>query len=154
MMLRNITRPYQIPFRIMVPQGVEGLLVPVAASATHLGFSSIRLEPTWMAMGQAAGVAAHFALQSGVALRDVEIDKMQRTLLDQGQVLTYFTDVDPHDPAWKAVEYFGTRGFFPDYAAHLHEPGSRATAKEWLAIAEPSLHVAAGGSYLTRAELA
>jgi len=154
LMLRNITRPYQIPYRIIVPERVEGLLVPVAASTTHIAFSSIRLEPTWMAMGQAAGVAAHLALQSGVSLRDVDIDRMQRILLDQGQVLTYFSDVDAQDPAWKALQYFGTRGFFRDYSAQSHEPVSRATAADWLAAAQLSLHISSsGGHYLTRGEL-
>src|SRR4029450_5404105 len=62
----DCARPYQIPYRIIVPKDVEGLLVPVAASTTHLAFSSIRLEPTWMAMGQAAGIAADLALDGGV----------------------------------------------------------------------------------------
>ncbi|MCI0432811.1 MAG: FAD-dependent oxidoreductase, partial [Gemmatimonadetes bacterium] len=49
-MLRNITQPYQIPYRIIVPEEVDSLLAPVAASTTHVAFSSIRLEPTWMAL--------------------------------------------------------------------------------------------------------
>mgnify|MGYP003675366398 CR=1 FL=1 len=58
LMLDKLTHPYQIPYGIIVPQGVDGLLVPVAASTTHVAFSTIRLEPTWMALGQAAGIFA------------------------------------------------------------------------------------------------
>ena len=43
--------PYQIPYRIMLPRKTDGLIVPVAASTTHVAYSSIRLEPTWMALG-------------------------------------------------------------------------------------------------------
>jgi hypothetical protein len=54
LMEKELTKPYQIPYRIIVPEEVEGLLVPVAASTTHVAFSTIRMEPTWMAIGQAA----------------------------------------------------------------------------------------------------
>ena len=58
LMLDEFTQPYQLPYRVMVPKRVDGLLVPVAASATHVAFSTIRMEPTWMALGQAAWTAA------------------------------------------------------------------------------------------------
>jgi hypothetical protein len=86
-MLKAITRPYQIPYRIMVPQKIDGLLVPVAASTTHVAFSSIRLEPTWMALGQAAGVAAHVAIERSVQPRNVPIGEVQTILRKQRQVL-------------------------------------------------------------------
>ena len=47
--LGHITRPYTVPYGVMVPQKVDGLLVPVAVSATHLGFGTLRMEPCWMA---------------------------------------------------------------------------------------------------------
>jgi hypothetical protein len=86
-MLADITRPYRIPYRIMVPKKLNGLLAPVAASTTHVAFSSIRMEPTWMALGQAAGNAAHVALTHGVELRDVPIGEVQALLRKQGAVL-------------------------------------------------------------------
>ncbi len=88
-MLDHITRPYEIPYRIMIPKRVDGVIVPVAASTTHVGFSSIRLEPTWMALGQAAGVAAHLAIERSVAPRKVDRAELQRILLSQGQVLKH-----------------------------------------------------------------
>lgn len=86
-MLASLTRPYQIPYRIMLPERPDGLLVPVAASASHVAYSSIRMEPTWMAMGQAAGVAAHLAIDHDCACSDVPVSELQRILVDQGQVL-------------------------------------------------------------------
>lgn len=88
-MLDHITRPYEIPYRIMIPKTVDGLIVPVSASTTHVAFSSIRMEPTWMALGQAAGVAADLAIENSVAPRDVPIDTLQETLVAQGQVLRH-----------------------------------------------------------------
>ena len=87
-MLGKITKPYQIPYRIMVPKKVNGLIVPVPASTTHVAFSSVRLEPTWMALGQAAGVAAHLAIAHEVELRAVPVKEMQAELIKQGAVLT------------------------------------------------------------------
>ena len=81
------TRPYQIPYRIMIPEQVDGLIVPVAASTSHVAFSSIRMEPTWMALGQAAGVAAHLALVRNLQPRAVPIRQLQEILRRQGQVL-------------------------------------------------------------------
>ena len=86
-MLDHITRPYQIPYRVMIPESLDGMIVPVAASATHIAYSSIRMEPTWMAMGQAAGTAAHLALEFGCALRAVPIASLQELLRESGQVL-------------------------------------------------------------------
>lgn len=96
-MLDHITRPYEIPYRIMTPKRIDGLIVPVAASTTHVGFSSIRMEPTWMALGQAAGTAADLAVELGVRPRDVPIPTLQERLLRQGQVLRHVAS-QPPDP--------------------------------------------------------
>jgi hypothetical protein len=131
LMLDKFTQPYQIPYRIMVPREVDGLLVPVAASATHVAFSTIRLEPTWMALGQAAGVAAHLSIAGNTAPRAVDIDRLQRILVGQGQVIAYFKDIDHQDPAYAALQYFGAKGLFKDYFARSREGLTPAVAEEW-----------------------
>lgn len=88
-MLDHITRPYEIPYRIMLPQTIDGLIVPVAASTTHVAFSSIRMEPTWMALGQAAGVAAHLAIEHQCSPRNIPIHELQNQLAQDGQVLKH-----------------------------------------------------------------
>lgn len=135
MMLKEYTNPYQIPYGVIVPKSIDGLLVPVAASTTHIAFSSIRLEPTWMALGQAAATAAHVAMRDDVDVRDVDINEVQAELLAQGQVLTYFRDIDHSDPAYAALQYFGTKGFFRDYLARSSEPVTRETCRRWLELA-------------------
>ncbi|MFO1022895.1 MAG: FAD-dependent oxidoreductase [Planctomycetales bacterium] len=86
-MLRKITQPYQLPYRIMIPKTVDGLIVPVAASTTHVAFSSVRLEPTWMALGQAAGLAADLALKHQVPPRNIPLPELQQELRTQHAVL-------------------------------------------------------------------
>ncbi len=134
-MLDNLTRPYQLPYRIMVPEAVDGLIVPVAASTTHVAFSTVRVEPTWMALGQAAGTAAHLAIAGDVQPRALDASLLQRELLKQKQVITFFKDIDQSDPAFAAMQYFGARGFFPDYQARSKDPVDRETARRWIRIA-------------------
>ena len=95
-MLDHITRPYQIPYRIMIPETLDGLIVPVAASTTHVAFSSVRMEPTWMALGQAAGTAAAVSLETQKPLRDVPMGVLQSRLREQGQVLDHAEAEAPH----------------------------------------------------------
>lgn len=82
-------RPYEIPFRIMIPkrQQTENLLVPVCLSASHVAYSSLRMEPQYMMIGQAAGDTAVLAIQSGKPVADVDVVKLQLLLHDQGAIL-------------------------------------------------------------------
>ena len=152
LMLDELTKPYQLPYRIMVPEKVDGLLVPVAASASHVAFSTIRMEPTWMALGQASGVAAHLAAAGDVQPRDVDVDGLQRLLLGQGQVITYFKDIDTKDPGFEALQYFGTKGFFSDYYARSKEVLTRKQARHWAKLVKLETAGWRGTAPLTRAE--
>jgi hypothetical protein len=135
LMLDEFTQPYQLPYRIMVPKRVEGLLVPVAASATHVAFSTIRMEPTWMALGQAAGTAANLAVETGTSPRALNVETLQKRLIQDGQVITFFRDIDPGDPAHQAIQYFGTKGLFHSYVANSRGSLDRKTAREWARLA-------------------
>lgn len=56
--------PYRIPFWTMLPKRAEvsNLVAVSTPSASHVGFSSLRMEPQFMILGHAAGVAAALAL--------------------------------------------------------------------------------------------
>jgi hypothetical protein len=58
LILTEESRPMQIPYLALLPQGVDNLLVPVCLSSTHIAWGAIRLEPLWMQTGEAAGWAA------------------------------------------------------------------------------------------------
>jgi hypothetical protein len=81
--------PYPLPYRCLTPKREDAtdLLVPVAVSASHVAFSSVRMEPTWMLLGSAAGVAAAQAARRNVAVQDVDVAMLQQSLREQGQVL-------------------------------------------------------------------
>jgi hypothetical protein len=82
-------QPYQIPYGILVPklQQASNLLVPVCVSASHVAYSSLRLEPQYMIMGQAAGAAASLAARTGTRVQDVDMKTLQATLLREGVIL-------------------------------------------------------------------
>jgi hypothetical protein len=80
---------YHIPYRAITPSASEcsNLLVPVALSATHVAYSSVRVEPTWMAIGQGAGVAAALAAKTGVTVQALDYPTLRTRLLAQKVVL-------------------------------------------------------------------
>ena len=80
---------YHIPYRAITPSASEcsNLLVPVALSATHVAYSSVRVEPTWMAIGQGAGVAAALVAKAGVTVQALDYPTLRTRLLAQKVVL-------------------------------------------------------------------
>jgi hypothetical protein len=82
-------QPYEIPYRVMLPQRAQAanLLVPVAFSASHVAYSTLRMEPQYMIIGQAAGVAAALALRSGRAVQEIDVDALASRLRAQRAVL-------------------------------------------------------------------
>ena len=57
--LRNVEESYGIPYRCLIPKGVDNLLVAGrGAGFSHIAASSCRLSRTMMALGHAAGIAA------------------------------------------------------------------------------------------------
>ncbi|MDE3188741.1 MAG: FAD-dependent oxidoreductase [Acidobacteriota bacterium] len=77
-----VTQGYQIPYRSLVPNAseVSNLAVPVCVSASHVGYSALRVEPTYMTLGEVAGVAAGLALQNSVDLANVSVPNLQAKL--------------------------------------------------------------------------
>lgn len=79
---------YDIPYRTLVPQKIEGLLVAGRCfSATHEAHASCRSMAQCMAMGQAAAIAASAALDQKAMPREVDIERVQHKLVDIGAIL-------------------------------------------------------------------
>lgn len=108
------TTPFMIPYGVLLPRGIANLFVPVAMSASHVGYSALRLEPTWTALGHAAGVAAHLAIAKGGRSREVELPLLQRILHQQKQATIYTSDIPRESPYFEAVQWAGLRGVFSD----------------------------------------
>jgi len=82
-------QPYEIAFGTMIPKAdqTENLLVPVCLSASHVAYSSVRMEPQYMMIGQAAGDTAALAIKSGMPVGKVDIAALQEKLRSQHAIL-------------------------------------------------------------------
>ncbi len=80
---------YHVPYRSILPkpEQCDNLLVPVALSCTHVGISSLRIEGTWMVIGQSAGIAAALAAKHDVAVQKLDYAKLRERLVAQQQAL-------------------------------------------------------------------
>lgn len=83
--------PYEIAYGSLVPKEGQGsnLLVPVAMSASHIAYGSIRMEPVFMILGQSAATAAVLALDEGLPVQKLPYEKLRERLLKDGQILHY-----------------------------------------------------------------
>ncbi|MCX6952839.1 MAG: FAD-dependent oxidoreductase [Verrucomicrobia bacterium] len=77
---------YRIPYRAIVPREREcrNLIVPVCCSASHIAMTSIRMEPVWMILGEAAGAAAALAISGGTSVQAVDYPRLRTRLLELG----------------------------------------------------------------------
>jgi hypothetical protein len=82
-----VRKGYQIPYRILLPRKVDQLLVSLCVSSTHLGYCSLRMEPEYIKMGQAAGTAAHLAHTGDTSPREIDVGRLQDTLRKAGAIL-------------------------------------------------------------------
>lgn len=112
--------PYPISYKSLTPKRGEctNLLVPVCCSASHIAYGSIRMEPVFMCMGQAAGLAVALAEKQGLkALQEVDSDDINAIVtadpyLD-GTAPDIIIDDDTavYEGEWEIVK--STRGFGP-----------------------------------------
>lgn len=83
------TGPYPISYYSIVPRQEEctNLLVPICLSASHVAYSSIRMEPVYMILGQSAATAAVMAIDNSQDIQDVPYEALRYKLLEDGQIL-------------------------------------------------------------------
>ncbi|MCF2491919.1 FAD-dependent oxidoreductase [Dyadobacter chenhuakuii] len=81
--------PYSISYASIVPkkEECENLFVPVCLSSSHIAYGSIRMEPVFMILGQSAAAAAVQAIDTKVAVQDVDYAKLKEQLLKDKQKL-------------------------------------------------------------------
>ena len=131
--------PFQIPYGVIVPKEIDGLLVPVCVSASHVAYQAIRMEPVYMSLGQVAGIAASLSVASGKTVRNVDISKLKSLFVAKKGVITYFDNVAVNDADFEAFQLVGglggTKGYMvtPDSimsVADVADALKRLTGKE------------------------
>lgn len=87
----SVPAPYPLSYQAMVPRAGEctNLLVPVALSASHIGYGSVRMEPVFMILGHAAGTAAAQAVVAQADVQRVDYTAVRAQLLADGALLEW-----------------------------------------------------------------
>ncbi|GAA5038243.1 hypothetical protein HNP84_003300 [Thermocatellispora tengchongensis] len=87
---RPLARPFGVPYRAIVPRAGEcgNIIVASAVSASHVAFASVRMEPVFMMLGHAAGLAAGRAIDEKVLVQEIDYGVLRRELLRAGAVLS------------------------------------------------------------------
>lgn len=85
--------PFGISYQSITPRIEEAnnLIVPSSLSSSYVAYGAIRLEWTYMVIGQSAGIAAAIAVQKGIPVQEVNYSELRNQLLEAKQVLK----VDP-----------------------------------------------------------
>ena len=127
--LENI-RAFPLSYRALLPRRAEAdnLLVPVCLSSTHAAYGSIRMEPVFLMLGQAAGAAAVLAREHGGSPHAVPYARLREVLVGAGAVLELARaeaaargPVGAADPAaLAAVDALHARGHFAPAEASLN----------------------------------
>lgn len=139
--LNDVTGPYQIPYGVMVPKDRKGLLVPIAISSTHVAMSSVRMEPVWSSLGQAAGVAAALAVDHKVNVSEVPVSKIQDDLLQQGSMLFFYKDVPADAREFDAVQKLSLMGAIDSDENYYFRPDQPITKAEFAKLVIEGLDI-------------
>ena len=80
--------PYKIDLGTIMPKQNEckNLLVPVAVSASHIAFGSIRMEPVFMILGQSAGIVAGLSIEENLEIHDLSYEEIKTKLEECKQI--------------------------------------------------------------------
>lgn len=120
---------YHVPYRSILPkpEQCDNLLVPIALSCTHVGISSLRIEGTWMTIGQSAGIAAALAADQNLAVQRLDYFALRKRLEAQNQVLDLPNEPNPNS-ANSSVSAAALEGIvLDDGAAKLSGDWTRST---------------------------
>ncbi|HIK90287.1 MAG TPA: FAD-dependent oxidoreductase [Dehalococcoidia bacterium] len=151
-LLSEKTRPSQIPYRTLLPKEIENLIVTVCISATHVAYGTIRVEPVLMQLGEVAGFAAAVAKEQNVSPGQISAESLQHRLVENGFALTFFNDAEigNGDRRSVAMQYLGTKGFFPDYDARADDQLTNGTAELWAKACSSLLRDDHDSNYIAR----
>lgn len=85
----GVSKPYGISYRALIPKENQcrNLIVPICVSSSHIAYGSIRMEPVFMILGDAAATAAVNAVEQKVAVQKVDYENLKVQLLKQQQIL-------------------------------------------------------------------
>ncbi|MEO1519808.1 MAG: FAD-dependent oxidoreductase [Cyanobacteria bacterium J06633_2] len=145
--------PFTIPYRSLIPQSVDGLLVcEKNISVSHIANGATRLQPVVLGIGQAAGMAAALCVESQCQPRDLSVAMLQDALLTDAiapaTVVPLF-DAIPRHSEWGNQQryYLNHPDHYPADGYHASDPSLPNVLK---ANQEEPHHHALGDRFLGR----
>ena len=88
--VKDTTAPFHVPYSAILPHETENLLLAGRCiSLTHEAATQVspRNQPTCMAIGEAAGLAATISLEKRISLKNLDAKELQEELLAQGAII-------------------------------------------------------------------
>lgn len=102
---------FNIPLGTLIPETIDGLIVSdKAISVSNIINGSTRLQPCVLLTGQAAGALAALSVQNNQNVRQINIRKLQQTLLDASAYLMPLVDIGPTDKDFQAIQRITASG--------------------------------------------
>ena len=78
---------YEIPYRCLVPINIKSLLIAGRCiSATFTAQSSLRIQPTVRAIGEAAGIAAAISISKNIEFAEIDGQEVRKEMLKRGAI--------------------------------------------------------------------
>ena len=119
--------PYPIDYGAILPKKADcvNLFVPVCLSASHIAYGSIRMEPVFFELGQAAAPAAALAIDAGCAAQDLDYGKLAERLVADGQrleaVVRRPVSVSFARGKWNPADFFPAKSWRWDYLGEFDQ---------------------------------
>jgi hypothetical protein len=111
---------FGVPLGVVIPEKEDRmLLAEKAISVTNLVNGTTRLQPVSMQIGQVAGTLAALAVKGKCPPRKVPVRQVQSTLLESGNYLLPYLDVDKSDPSFKPLQRIGATGILHGVGKHV-----------------------------------
>jgi hypothetical protein len=111
---------FGVPLGVVIPEKEDRmLLAEKAISVTNLVNGTTRLQPVSMQIGQVAGTLAALAVKGKCPPRKVPVRQVQSTLLESGNYLLPYLDVDKSDPSFKSLQRIGATGILHGVGKHV-----------------------------------
>lgn len=118
-------RPYQIPYEVLVPKDHDGILLAEKnISVSRIVNGSTRVQPTVMAVGQAAGLAAALSVEQNIQPRYLDIKLLQDKLIESKSLLFYFKDVPTDHYAFDTLSRYALSSYLSGYSDYTFRPNS------------------------------
>ena len=151
---------FNIPLGALIPETIDGLIVSdKAISVSNIMNGATRLQPCVLLTGQAAGALAALSVKNNQEVRQINIRKLQQTLLDAGAYLMPLVDVSPNDKDFQTIQRITASGILKvkgephDWANRTwFYPDTTVTVKEFtegLNAFEPKFPISNDQSVLT-----